>query len=84
MKSAYPRVFIGNLNFEGVDDSALFELFTRYIEGVRSAKVVRGEGRRCFGFVELQTEEQAEEAIQILNGVEFFGRTINVSRAREK
>ena len=55
---------------------------------VESAKVItdRDTGRsRGFGFVEMGTQEEAEKAIQALNGTELEGRTltVNVAKPRE-
>src|SRR5438477_24509 len=52
---------------------------------VESAKIImdRAQGRsKGFGFVEMSTDEQAADAIQKFNGVEYEGRNIIVSEAR--
>lgn len=54
---------------------------------VESAIIIidRMSGRsKGFGFVEMVTEEEAQAAIEKMNGTEFGGRTITVSEAREK
>lgn len=84
MKSAYPRVFVCKLD-QQVTDSELYEFFSRWCT-VRSAKVVldkeTGESR-CFGFVELETEQDVKTALE-LNGYQFNGRRIKVEPTREK
>ena len=35
-----------------------------------------------FGFVEMSTEDEAQKAIEILNGKEFDGRNLTVNEAR--
>jgi RNA recognition motif-containing protein len=45
----------------------------------------RDTGRsRGFGFVEMDTKESAEAAIQALNGKELDGRSLTVNEARPK
>ena len=39
---------------------------------------------RAFGFVELSTEEEAQNAMDALNGTELEGRTITVNEARQR
>lgn len=54
---------------------------------VRSAEVIsdRETGRsRGFGFVEMETDEACQAAIQALNGAEVDGRAITVNEARER
>ena len=79
------KLFVGNLPFQ-VTDFDLEDLFKGYGE-VTSAKVIvdRRTGRsRGYGFVEMGTEDLAQQAIEALNGTELKGRPINVSLAREQ
>ena len=79
------KLFVGNLPF-AVTDFELEDLFKGHGE-VTSAKVIvdRRTGRsRGYGFVEMGTEELAQQAIEALNGAELKGRPINVSLAREQ
>ncbi|NBO64015.1 MAG: RNA-binding protein, partial [Acidobacteria bacterium] len=65
------RLYVGNLPFS-VGEQDLEQLFNQYGQ-VDSANVVtdRDTGRsRGFGFVEMETQEAAEAAIQALNGYE--------------
>lgn len=51
-----------------------------------SAKVImdRDSGRsKGFGFVEMSTDEEAQNALGSLNGTQLGGRDINVSEARD-
>jgi cold-inducible RNA-binding protein len=80
------KLYVGNLSYE-VGDSALQELFASQGE-VLSAKVItdRETGRpRGFGFVEMAQAEDAQKAIQNLNGRDFMGRnlTVNIAQPRE-
>lgn len=79
------KLFVGNLSFQ-LSDIELGELFKEYGE-VTSAKVIvdKRTGRsRGFGFVEMNVEDQAQQAIEALNGAEVKGRPINVSVARKQ
>jgi len=80
------RLFIGSLPW-GVDDAKLAQIFSQ-AGTVVSAQVVmdRQTGRsRGFGFVEMSTDEEADAAVEKLNGSEADGRKIvvNVARPRE-
>ena len=79
------KLYIGNLPY-GIDDQKLEDLF-KSIGEVTSAKVITDfdSGRsKGFGFVEMATEEGAEEAIKELNGKEIEGRNIKVNEAKPK
>lgn len=71
----------------GIDDAGLASLFAQ-AGTVVSAQVVkdRDTGRsRGFGFVEMSTEEEAQNAVKNLNGSDVEGRKIvvNIARPRE-
>lgn len=79
------KLYVGNLPFSTTDES-LQALFAE-VGNVESAKIIfdRATGRsKGFGFVEMGTEDDANAAIEKMNGREFSGRTINVSEAREQ
>ena len=79
------KLFVGSLAWATTDEG-LQAAFAQ-AGNVVSAKVVtdRESGRsRGFGFVEMETEEEAQKAIEMLNGQELDGRPINVSVARPK
>ena len=79
------KLFVGSLPWS-VNDEKLKEAFEKH-GNVVSAKVVmdRTTGRsRGFGFVEMENETDANNAIQALNGSEFNGRNIIVSEAKPK
>lgn len=80
------KLFVGSLPWE-VDDARLAEIFSQ-AGTVVSAQVVkdRDTGRsRGFGFVEMSTEEEAQNAVNNLNGSDVDGRKIvvNIARPRE-
>jgi RNA recognition motif-containing protein len=77
------KLFVGGLSFSTSSDR-LRELFSA-AGTVQSATVVtdRETGRsRGFGFVEMETTEQAEQAMSRFNGQEVDGRTIKVEIAK--
>jgi RNA recognition motif-containing protein len=79
------QIYAGNLAYKMTEDS-LKELFEKYGE-VTSVKIImdRLTGRsKGFGFVEMADEEEAEEAIQKLNGAETEGRVIKVNMAKPR
>ncbi|MGC4033918.1 MAG: RNA-binding protein [Tepidisphaeraceae bacterium] len=79
------RLYVGNLAYS-VDSSALQELFGQY-GTVTSAQVLsdRETGRsKGFGFVEMGTDDEANNAINALNGQQFNGRALTVNEARPK
>ena len=77
------KLFVGGLSFS-TSNERLQEVFAA-TGSVESAAVVtdRDTGRsRGFGFVEMATPEDAEQAISKLNGTSVDGRTIQVERAK--
>jgi RNA recognition motif-containing protein len=79
------RLYVGNLPFS-VGDYDLEELFAQAGQ-VNSANIVsdRETGRsRGFGFVEMDTQEGADAAIQRFNGYEMAGRAMTVNEARPR
>jgi cold-inducible RNA-binding protein len=81
------KLYVGNLSYD-MTDTDLSNLFAAH-GTVRSAQVImdRDTGRsKGFGFVEMDTDEQAQAAITALSGKEVNGRslTVNVARPREE
>jgi RNA recognition motif-containing protein len=79
------NIFVGNLNFNATEE-AVRSLFERY-GAVNSARIMtdRDTGRsRGFAFVEMENENEADQAINALNGYQMDGRTLNVNEARPK
>ena len=78
-------MYVSNLSFHTADDDLrkLFEPFGQ----VSSAKVImdRETGRsRGFGFVEMKSENEANEAMKNLNNKQVEGKAISVSVAKER
>lgn len=79
------NIYVGNLPFSVTDDS-LSEMFSSYGK-VSSARVIRDkftDRSRGFGFVEMENDEEAGNAIQELNGKSIEGRALKVSEARPR
>ena len=79
------KIYVGNLPFS-VDDPMLSNHFAQF-GTIDSAKVIidRDTGRsKGFGFVEMSTPDEAQEAISKLDGTDFGGRTIKVNEAKEQ
>ena len=80
------KLFVGSLPWS-VDDAQLAQIFSQ-AGTVVSAQVVkdRETGRsRGFGFVEMSSDEEAQAAVNNLNGTDVEGRKIvvNIARPRE-
>lgn len=78
-------IYVGNLSFKASEDK-LMELFSQFGE-VSSAKIItdRDSGRsRGFGFVEMEDDTQASEAIDALHETDYMERTLVVNEARPK
>lgn len=77
------RLYVGNMSFNVTEDS-LRELF-QGIGEVDSVKIITDAytGKsKGFGFVEMSSDEDAQKAINKLNGTTFMERTLTVSEAR--
>ena len=79
------KLYVGNLPYE-VGEAELQELFAR-AGSVESVTVMRDQmtGRaRGFAFVEMSTDEEAQNAIRELNATQVGGRNLTVNEARPK
>ncbi|MBZ0304919.1 MAG: RNA-binding protein, partial [Anaerolineae bacterium] len=77
--------YVGNLSYSVTQDQ-LLDLFSQAGE-VTEATVItdRDTGRsKGFGFVEMETDEAAAEAIKRFNGYELDNRTLTVNEARPR
>lgn len=78
------KLYVGNLSFDTTDES-LQQMFSTNGFQVASARVIRDmdSGRsRGFGFVELESNEDATRAITQFNGFNLEGRVLQVNEAR--
>jgi cold-inducible RNA-binding protein len=79
------KLYVGNLTYE-TTDSDLQNLFSPH-GAVQSAQVImdRETGRsKGFGFVEMDKGDEAQKAINALNGHEINGRALTVNEARPR
>jgi len=79
------NIYVGNLSYDTHDDD-LDQFFATYGK-VDSARVIidRDSNRsKGFGFVEMASQEEAQKAIDELNGKELQGRTVRVNEARPR
>jgi RNA recognition motif-containing protein len=79
------NLYVGNLSYDTTEET-LRTLFAEYGE-VESANLItdRYTGRsRGFAFVEMATEEAAQEAMRGLNGKQVDDREIKVDKAKPK
>ncbi len=79
------NIYVGNLSY-GVTDKDLEKLFTPF-GSVSESKIIidRDTGRsKGFGFVEMASQSEGEEAIKQLDGKEIDGRKIKVNEAKPK
>jgi len=79
------KLYVGNMSFD-TTESDLRSAFAAYGE-VQSVNVIedRDTGRpRGFAFVEMGSDEEAQAAIDGMNGQDLQGRTLNVNIAKPR
>ena len=77
------KLYVGGLSYDTTQDG-LRDAFSK-AGTVESATIIMDKmsGRsKGFGFVEMATDEEAQKAIQAMNGKELDGRTLTVNEAR--
>ena len=80
------RLYVGNLSFDTNEDS-LRAAFAADGRNVKELTIMtdRDTGRpRGFGFVEMDSSQDAQAAITALDGTELDGRNIKVNEAKER
>src|SRR2546429_662562 len=81
------KLFVGNLSFNTTEND-LQDAFAAHGTVVETNLMMdRMSGKpRGFGFVTMSTPEEAQKAIDALNGAELDGRalTVNIARPREE
>lgn len=78
-------IYVGNLPYSA-EESALEAAFAEF-GNVENVKIIRDfeTGRsKGFGFVTMNEKEEAEEAIEAMNGADFEGRPLKVNMARPR
>ena len=79
------NIYVGNLSAEANEDDLrqAFESFGQ----VTSATIIKDKYSReskGFGFVEMPSKDEAQSAIDGLNGEDLKGKTLNVNEARPR
>ncbi|ATH07107.1 RNA-binding protein [Halobacteriovorax marinus] len=77
------KIYVGNLSFNTLEDS-LRDAFKKYGD-VESCKLItdRDSGRsKGFGFVEMASAQEAQDAISGLDGTDLDGRDMKVNEAK--
>ena len=77
------KLYVGGLPYS-VTEGRLEEIFAEH-GTVQSARVISDKftgQSRGFGFVEMASGEEAQKAIEALNGTQLDGRTLVVNEAR--
>ncbi len=79
------KLYVGGISYD-TKDEGLKEFFAQ-AGNVLSAQIIvdRATGRsKGFGFVEMSSDAEAENAIAMLDGKELDGRRLSVKEARPK
>ncbi|MAU65040.1 MAG: RNA-binding protein [SAR202 cluster bacterium] len=79
------NIYCGNISYDTSEDD-LRDLFAQYgeVAGVRVIKD-RDTGRsKGFGFVDMNNDDEAKEAIEALNEKDFMGRALRINEARPR
>ena len=81
------KLYVGNLSYKSIEE----ELQRHFAQAgkVTSASIIkdRDTGRsKGFGFIEMETDSEAQQAIDMFNGKQFQDRalTVNLARPREE
>lgn len=79
------NIFVSNISFK-VREQALAELFSTYgeVTSVRIIKDKETKRSKGYGFVEMANDNEANAAINALNGTSHFERSIVVAEAKGK
>ncbi|MEM7816514.1 MAG: RNA-binding protein [Candidatus Aenigmatarchaeota archaeon] len=79
------KIYIGNLEY-GVTAEEMKKVIEEKGIAVKEVKIITDKfsGRsKGFGFAEFETEQEAQKAIETLNGQELNGRALKVSKAKK-
>jgi len=79
------NIYVGNLSFDATEGE-LKELFAPFgqVTEVRLIMDKFGGKSKGFGFIEMPSKEEAEKAIEGLNGKDIKGRAMAVNEAKPK
>jgi len=77
------KVFVGNLDFQ-TKESELVAQFGQAGKVISANIITRGPRSLGYGFVEMESEEDANKAVQMMHKKEIDGRPINVEVAKPR
>ena len=79
------KLFVGNLSW-GIDDNRLWNLFSTHGEVTEARIILDRETQRSrgFGFVTFANSQDAQNAMDQMNGKEVDGLVIKVNEAMER
>jgi len=77
------KVFVGNLDFT-TKEAELVKEFGAAGKVISANIITRGPRSLGYGFVEMESEEDANKAVQMLNKKEIDGRPVNVEVAKPR
>lgn len=77
------KVFVGNLDFQ-TKEAELVKEFGAAGKVISANIITRGPRSLGYGFVEMESEEDANKAVQMLNKKEIDGRPVNVEVAKPR
>src|SRR5207253_3875457 len=79
------NIYVGNLTWDCSSDD-LLALFQEHGKVARAQVITdRETGRsRGFGFVEMDNDDEAQRAIEALNGADYKGRPLTVNEAKPR
>ena len=79
------NIYVGNLSHQTSEDDLrqAFEVLGQ-VESVNIIKDRFSGESRGFGFVEMPSKDEAQKAIEEMNGKDLMGRAVNVNEARPK
>ena len=78
-------IYVGNLPWSA-SEQEIADSFSQYGTVEKTSIIVDRESGRSkgFGFVTMNDQEEANAAIEALNGAEFAGRNLKVNEARPR
>ena len=79
------KLYVGNLSYNTTEEElrTIFQEAGAVVECVVVADKFTGQSRG-FGFVEMGSQEDANKAIQLVNGRDLGGRSLHVNEARPR
>ncbi len=79
------NIYVGNLAYTATEET-LKQLFEEFGQ-VTTSKIITDKftgSSRGFGFIEMSSSEEGQQAITELNGKDFEGRDLTVNEARPR